>query len=97
MHQIIGAACEVATISVTKEGTQTSYPTNPNVFNKEYEYVQLWEIKQFYLCRFYFIHNVQLNINESPMKDTHNFYSTVCINISFFILSSKYFKKKKIN
>ncbi|KAM3962060.1 ribokinase [Aphomia sociella] len=38
MHQIIGAACKIATMSVTKEGTQTSYPTNFNVFNKPFEY-----------------------------------------------------------
>ncbi|GBP34905.1 Ribokinase [Eumeta japonica] len=38
IHQIIGAACEVATISVTKEGTQTSYPTNYRPFGREYNY-----------------------------------------------------------
>ncbi|XP_026752535.1 ribokinase-like isoform X2 [Galleria mellonella] len=41
LHQIIGAACEVATISVTKEGTQTSYPTKLNPFNKEFKYLYL--------------------------------------------------------
>ncbi|XP_013191574.1 ribokinase [Amyelois transitella] len=41
LHQIVGAACDVATISVTKEGTQTSYPTNYNPFNKQYKYVML--------------------------------------------------------
>ncbi|XP_053608608.1 ribokinase isoform X2 [Plodia interpunctella] len=41
LHQIVGAACDVATISVTKEGTQTSYPTNYNVFIKKYKYVML--------------------------------------------------------
>ncbi|XP_030023563.2 ribokinase [Manduca sexta] len=41
MHQIIGAACEVATISVTKIGTQTSYPTNFKAFTKEYEYQKI--------------------------------------------------------
>ncbi|CAH2982810.1 unnamed protein product [Chilo suppressalis] len=41
LHQIIGAACEVATISVTKEGTQTSYPTNYTPFTKEYKYETL--------------------------------------------------------
>lgn len=41
LHQIIGAACEVASISVTQEGTQTSYPTNYKPFTKEYPYVNL--------------------------------------------------------
>ncbi|CAG9788054.1 unnamed protein product [Diatraea saccharalis] len=41
LHQIIGAACEVATLSVTKEGTQTSYPTNYIPFRKEYHYEML--------------------------------------------------------
>lgn len=43
LHQIIGAACEVATISVTKEGTQTSYPTSFTYtpFKKEYKYEEL--------------------------------------------------------
>ncbi|CAK1582835.1 unnamed protein product [Parnassius mnemosyne] len=41
MHQIVGAACQVATISVTKEGTQNSYPTNFDAFNKQYRYVEL--------------------------------------------------------
>ncbi|XP_026330769.1 ribokinase-like isoform X2 [Hyposmocoma kahamanoa] len=41
LHQIIGAACEVATISVTREGTQTSYPTDYKPFAKEYEYISL--------------------------------------------------------
>ncbi|XP_059062712.1 ribokinase-like [Achroia grisella] len=41
MHQIIGAACDVATISVTKEGTQTSYPTKFNASDKEYKYLYL--------------------------------------------------------
>ncbi|KAJ2951815.1 hypothetical protein O0L34_g13978 [Tuta absoluta] len=41
LHQIIGAACEYASISVTKEGTQTSYPPNFKPFGKEYKYVNL--------------------------------------------------------
>ncbi|XP_061718123.1 ribokinase-like [Cydia pomonella] len=41
LHQIIGAACEVATISVTKEGTQTSYPSNIDAFTNEYDYIKL--------------------------------------------------------
>ncbi|KAL0878528.1 hypothetical protein ABMA27_003616 [Loxostege sticticalis] len=41
MHQKIGAACEVASISVTKEGTQTSYPTNYTPFIKQYKYSKL--------------------------------------------------------
>ncbi|XP_063828864.1 ribokinase-like [Ostrinia nubilalis] len=41
IHQIVGAACEVATISVTKEGTQTSYPTNYTPFSKPYNYKKL--------------------------------------------------------
>lgn len=41
LHQIIGAACEVASISVTREGTQTSYPTDYKPFTKEYEYISL--------------------------------------------------------
>ncbi|XP_011557100.3 ribokinase [Plutella xylostella] len=41
MHQVVGAACHVASLSVTKEGTQTSYPTNYNAFNKEYQYKRL--------------------------------------------------------
>ncbi|XP_012547627.1 ribokinase isoform X2 [Bombyx mori] len=41
LHQLIGAACAVATISVTVEGTQTSYPTKNDFFCKKYEYVQL--------------------------------------------------------
>lgn len=41
MHQIIGAACQVATMSVTKEGTQTSYPRKFDAFKKEYKYVLL--------------------------------------------------------
>lgn len=41
MHQIIGAACKIATISVTREGTQTSYPTNYNAFNQQYKYERL--------------------------------------------------------
>lgn len=41
MHQIIGAACVIGTISVTKEGTQTSYPTKCNVFDREYKYLTL--------------------------------------------------------
>lgn len=43
LHQIIGAACHIASLSVTKEGTQTSYPTNCNAFDREYKYI---EIKQ---------------------------------------------------
>lgn len=42
MHQIIGAACDVATVSVTKEGTQTSYPTKYKAFTKDYKYIMLW-------------------------------------------------------
>ncbi|XP_049874856.1 ribokinase-like isoform X2 [Pectinophora gossypiella] len=41
LHQIIGAACHVASISVTKEGTQTSYPKNFKGFGTEYTYVKL--------------------------------------------------------
>lgn len=41
MHQIIGAACHVATLSVTREGTQTSYPDKFNAFEKEYNYINL--------------------------------------------------------
>ncbi|XP_035437340.2 ribokinase isoform X1 [Spodoptera frugiperda] len=41
MHQIIGAACQVATMSVTKEGTQTSYPRKFDAFKKEYKYTLL--------------------------------------------------------
>lgn len=41
LHQIIGAACAVATMSVIKEGTQTSYPTSFDAFSKEYEYKEL--------------------------------------------------------
>lgn len=41
MSQIIGAACYVATLSVTKEGTQTSYPTKFDAFKKEYKYKHL--------------------------------------------------------
>ncbi|OWR42861.1 ribokinase-like [Danaus plexippus] len=40
-HQIVGAACEIATLSVTKEGTQTSYPEKYDVFNKKFKYVCL--------------------------------------------------------
>ncbi|CAB3244333.1 unnamed protein product [Arctia plantaginis] len=39
MHQIIGAACYVATQSVTKEGTQTSYSDKINAFNRTYKYL----------------------------------------------------------
>ncbi|XP_041981336.1 ribokinase [Aricia agestis] len=38
IHQIIGAACDIATMSVLKEGTQTSYPTDYKPFTKEYPY-----------------------------------------------------------
>ncbi|KAI8432170.1 hypothetical protein MSG28_004634 [Choristoneura fumiferana] len=41
LHQIIGAACEVASTSVTKEGTQTSYPKKFDAFNKQYEFRKL--------------------------------------------------------
>lgn len=41
IHQIVGAACRVATLSVTKEGTQTSYPNKFNAFEKEYKYINL--------------------------------------------------------
>ncbi|KAJ8720200.1 hypothetical protein PYW07_012243 [Mythimna separata] len=41
MHQIIGAACHVATVSVTKEGTQTSYPSKFDAFKKEYKFTEL--------------------------------------------------------
>lgn len=41
LHQIIGAACHVASISVTKEGTQTSYPENYEAFQTEYRYYKL--------------------------------------------------------
>ncbi|KAJ0176154.1 hypothetical protein K1T71_008328 [Dendrolimus kikuchii] len=41
LHQIIGAACHIATISVTVEGTQNSYPTKNDVFTKEYKYLML--------------------------------------------------------
>ncbi|XP_063385166.1 ribokinase-like [Cydia fagiglandana] len=41
LHQIIGAACEVATISVTKEGTQTSYPSNIDAFTNKYDFIKL--------------------------------------------------------
>ncbi|XP_072930680.1 ribokinase-like isoform X2 [Epargyreus clarus] len=41
LHQIVGAACDIATMSVTKEGTQTSYPSEHTAFNKVYKYVTL--------------------------------------------------------
>lgn len=41
LHQIVGAACEVATLSVTKEGTQTSYPADFSYTNRKYDYVIL--------------------------------------------------------
>ncbi|XP_075976558.1 ribokinase-like isoform X2 [Anticarsia gemmatalis] len=41
LHQIIGAACHVATLSVTKEGTQKSYPEKIDAFNREYQYIKL--------------------------------------------------------
>ncbi|KAL4711089.1 hypothetical protein ACJJTC_009460 [Scirpophaga incertulas] len=41
LHQLIGAACEVASESVTKEGTQTSYPSNHIPFTKEYKYIRI--------------------------------------------------------
>ncbi|XP_023941341.1 ribokinase [Bicyclus anynana] len=40
-HQLIGAACEYATMTVTTEGTQTSYPGNYIPFTKKYDYVTL--------------------------------------------------------
>ncbi|CAH0726985.1 unnamed protein product, partial [Brenthis ino] len=40
-HQIVSAACEVASISVTKEGTQTSYPQEHCAFTKTYPYFVL--------------------------------------------------------
>lgn len=41
LHQIVGAACKIATLSVTKEGTQTSYPTNYDPFSIKYKYLNL--------------------------------------------------------
>ncbi|XP_014369869.2 ribokinase [Papilio machaon] len=41
LHQIIGAACAVATMSVIREGTQTSYPSRFDAFANEYEYKEL--------------------------------------------------------
>lgn len=41
LHEIVGAACEVATLSVTKEGTQTSYPADFSYTNRKYDYVIL--------------------------------------------------------
>ncbi|CAH0625413.1 unnamed protein product [Chrysodeixis includens] len=41
IDHIIGAACKVATLSVTKEGTQTSYPDKFNAFEKEYKSINL--------------------------------------------------------
>ncbi|XP_046967687.1 ribokinase-like isoform X2 [Vanessa cardui] len=41
LHQVVGAACEVATLSVTREGTQTSYPENHSAFAEEYTFVIL--------------------------------------------------------
>ncbi|XP_047028046.1 ribokinase-like isoform X1 [Helicoverpa zea] len=41
MHQIIGAACHVASLSVTKEGTQTSYPSKFDAFKRVYKYKKL--------------------------------------------------------
>ncbi|CAH2258957.1 ribokinase-like [Pararge aegeria] len=40
-HQLIGAACEYATLTVTLEGTQTSYPEKYIPFTKQYDYVTL--------------------------------------------------------
>lgn len=45
-HQIVSAACEVASISVTKEGTQTSYPQEHSAFAKTYPYFVLQKYKQ---------------------------------------------------
>ncbi|XP_047508225.1 ribokinase-like [Pieris napi] len=41
LHQIVGAACDVATKSVMKEGTQPSFPDNYNPFQVLYEYIIL--------------------------------------------------------
>ncbi|XP_050668850.1 ribokinase-like [Leptidea sinapis] len=41
LHQIIGAACDVATKSVTKEGTQISFPEKYDAFNEVYKYTIL--------------------------------------------------------
>ncbi|XP_068629997.1 ribokinase-like [Battus philenor] len=41
LHQIVGAACKVATMSVTKEGTQTSFPTKFDAFGEKYKFVEL--------------------------------------------------------
>lgn len=54
MHQIIGAACYVATQSVTKEGTQTSYPDKINAFNRSYKYLCLWIINKKMYFKIYF-------------------------------------------
>lgn len=40
-HQIIGAACHIATLSVTKEGTQNSYPSGIQPFDNKYEYIEI--------------------------------------------------------
>ncbi|CAK1543069.1 unnamed protein product [Leptosia nina] len=40
-HQIIGAACDVASKSVTKEGTQSSFPDKYNPFEVVYQYIML--------------------------------------------------------
>ncbi|XP_026493862.2 ribokinase [Vanessa tameamea] len=41
LHQVVGAACKIATLSVMKEGTQTSYPENHSSFDEEYSFVIL--------------------------------------------------------
>lgn len=41
-HQLVGAACKIATLSVTKEGTQASYPSEyDDVVTKDYKYMIL--------------------------------------------------------
>nr|XP_026493863.1 ribokinase isoform X2 [Vanessa tameamea] len=41
LHQVVGAACKIATLSVMREGTQTSYPENHSSFDEEYSFVIL--------------------------------------------------------
>lgn len=41
LHQLIGAACEYATLTVTTEGTQTSYPEKYIPFTKQYDFITL--------------------------------------------------------
>ncbi|XP_034832520.1 ribokinase-like isoform X1 [Maniola hyperantus] len=41
LHQLIGAACEYASLTVTTEGTQTSYPEKYIPFTRKYDYATL--------------------------------------------------------